>query len=134
MKEGTENISVPSIEFTRQEKHKKNVVLKMTFEFSVDIVLFSGELEKQRKFAFASQILRSGTSIGANIKEEQNAESRADFIHKIKIALKEADELEYWLLLCNACEGYPNANHLLEKLSHILKVTTKILHTSKMNK
>ena len=56
----------------------------------------------------ASQIFRSGTSIGANIREAQNAETKRDFIHKFKISAKEADELEYWLRLCKASEFYPN--------------------------
>lgn len=56
---------------------------------------------KQKKFVIAKQLLKSGTSIGANSVEAQNAESKADFIHKIKIAAKEADETQYWLLLCD---------------------------------
>jgi len=104
------------MEFTQQEKYKDNIVLKLSFEFAKDIVAFSEVLQELKKFTFANQIIRSGTSIGANIKEAQNAESKADFIHKMKIAMKEADELEYWLFLCNACEGYPNADLLLEKL------------------
>lgn len=54
------------------------------------------------------QIFRSGTSIGANIREAQNTESKRDFIHKFKILAKEADELEYWLKLCQSSEHYPN--------------------------
>ncbi|WP_309608581.1 four helix bundle protein [Flavobacterium sp.] len=50
----------------------------------------------------SNQLLKSGTSIGANSKEAQNAESKADFIHKLKIAIKEGDETEYWLFLCDA--------------------------------
>lgn len=61
----------------------------------------------------ASQIFRSGTSIGANIREAQNAESKADFIHKFKIAAKEADEVNYWLLLCRGSEFYPNPDEKL---------------------
>lgn len=55
----------------------------------------------------ANQLLRSGTSIGANIRESQSAESRLDFIHKLKIADKEA---EYWLLLCQKSNKYPDCN------------------------
>jgi four helix bundle protein len=117
--------------FTQQEKYKDNLILRLSFEFAKDIVVFCELLEEKRKFVFAKQIIRAGTSIGANIKEAQNSESKADFIHKLKIALKEADELEYWLFLCNECEGYPNADNLLEKLHQILKITTKIIHSSK---
>lgn len=117
--------------FTQQEKYKDNAILRLSFEFSIQIVSFSEVLEGQKKFVFAQQILKSGTSIGANVKEAQNAESKADFVHKLKIAMKEADELEYWLFLCNECPGYPNADELLIKLHEILKITTKIIHSSK---
>ncbi len=121
------------MEFTMQSKYKDNVILKLTFEFAKEIVLFTELLEKNRKYTFANQILRSGTSIGANVKEAQNAESKADFVHKLKIACKEADELEYWLFLCNECEGYPNANVLLDNLHQIIKIITKIIHSTKQN-
>ena len=118
------------MEFTKQEKYKENIILKLTFEFAKEIVLFTELLEKEWKFTFANQILRSGTSIGANVKEAQNAESKADFVHKIKIASKEADELEYWLFLCNECQGYPNADVLLDKLHEIIKIMSKIIHST----
>jgi four helix bundle protein len=118
------------MEFTKQEKYKENIILKLTFEFAKEIVLFTELLEKERKFTFANQILRSGTSIGANVKEAQNAESKADFVHKIKIASKEADELEYWLFLCHECQGYPNADVLLDKLHEIIKIMSKIIHST----
>jgi four helix bundle protein len=121
------------MKFTHQEKYKDNIILRMSFEFAIQAVKFSEVLERQKKFVFAKQVLRSGTSIGANIKESQNAESKADFIHKLKIALKEADELEYWLFLCNECEGYPNADQLIIKLHEICKITTKIISTSKQS-
>ena len=75
--------------------------------------------------------MRSGTSIGANIKESQNAESKKDFIHKLKISLKEADELEYWLYLCNEVDNYPNADELLLKLISVKKILNKIISSTK---
>lgn len=119
------------MEFTKQEKYKDNIILKLTFEFAKEIILLTEELEVTKKHIFANQILRSGTSIGANVKEAQNAESKQDFIHKLKIALKEADELEYWLFLCNECQGYPNTQLLQDKLHEIIKIITKIIHSSK---
>jgi four helix bundle protein len=68
-----------------------------------------------------------------NVKEAQNAESRADFYHKIKIAMKEVEETEYWLELCQIAENYPNCNHLIEKLLEIRKVMSKIISTYKSN-
>lgn len=66
--------------------------------FAVRIVNFHKFLTEQKKeFVISKQILRSGTSIGANIRESKNAESSSDYIHKLSIALKEADETQYWL-------------------------------------
>jgi four helix bundle protein len=89
------------MKFTDNPKYKNNPILKLTFEFAVAIVNFSERLDNKRKYSISNQILRSGTSIGVNIKESQNAESKKDFIHKLKISAKEADELEFWLYLCN---------------------------------
>ena len=76
---------------------RKNELLEVTFNLALLIIAYSEELEKARKYVIARQIMRSGTSIGANSREAQGAESRADFIHKLKIAYKEAQETEYWL-------------------------------------
>jgi four helix bundle protein len=81
----------------------------------------------------ARQLLKSGTSIGANIREVQNAESKQDFIHKLKIAAKEADETEYWLQICKIAESYPYNQELEKKLLSILKLLGKILGTLKRN-
>lgn len=83
------------MKFTNNPKYKDNLILKLTFEYAVKIIKFSEELDDLKKYTISKQILRAGTSIGANVKEAQNAESKADFIHKLKIAFKEADELEY---------------------------------------
>lgn len=119
------------MKFTDNPKYKDNLILRLTFEFAVDIVLYSEGLEKLKKFVISKQILRSGTSIGANVKEAQNAESKKDFIHKLKIALKEADELEYWLFICNEIDSYTNSDDLIEKLSTIRKVLNSIVASSK---
>jgi four helix bundle protein len=65
---------------------KKNEVLDLSFEFALQIIEFCELLEENKKYVIAKQLLRSGTSIGANIREAQNAESNSDFIHKLKIA------------------------------------------------
>ncbi len=78
---------------------KKNLIVDLTFDFALTIISFCEDLEKERKYNLANQLFRSGTSIGANVREAQSAESKADFIHKIKISAKEAEEAEYWLLL-----------------------------------
>ncbi len=118
---------------TFNERYKNNPLLLKTFGFSFQIIDFTELLESSRKFVIANQLLKSGTSIGANSKEAQNAESKADFIRKLKIALKEADETEYWLFLCNEHPNYPNCENLLINLSEIIKLLNKIISTTKMN-
>ena len=66
------------------------------------------------------------------IREAQNAESKADFIHKLKVAAKEADETEYWLLLCKESESYSNCDELLQNCLSIIKVLSKIIASSKL--
>lgn len=116
---------------TFQEKYKNNLILLKSFEFAKKVVQYTEKLEEDRKYVIANQLLKSGTSIGANIKEAQNAESKADFIHKMKIAMKEADETEFWLFLCNELENYPNTEELLSEVFDILKITNKIISTTK---
>ncbi len=78
--------------------------------------------------------MKAGTSVGANVREAQNAESKADFIHKMKIAAKEADETEYFLLLCKEVDSYPFKERLLESVRTIVKILSKIISSSKTGK
>ncbi|MEN9448861.1 MAG: hypothetical protein RJA25_2151 [Bacteroidota bacterium] len=112
---------------------RDNPILKLTFEFSIQIVLYCEILEEKRKYVISKQLLKSGTSIGANIREAQNAESKSDFIHKIKIGLKELEETEYWLEICKAVETYPDTQNLINQLLEIRKILAKIIATSKLN-
>src|SRR6266542_2773352 len=108
---------------------KENQVLILAFEFALEIIVYTEELENRRRFNMANQLFKSGTSIHANIREAQNAESKNDFIHKMKIAAKEAEEIEGWLLLCKYSKSYPNPDQLLQKLVSILKLLNKIIST-----
>jgi len=110
---------------------ENNPLLKLTFAFSLLVIEYCEELEKEKRFIVAKQLIRSGTSVGANAMEAQNAESKADFIHKIKIAAKEADETQYWLLLCEGSKNYPDCKLLQLKLEEIQKILNKILATAK---
>lgn len=113
---------------------KDNLIVNLTLKFALEIIEFSEKLRELKKFEMASQIFRSGTSIGANIKEAQNAESKTDFIHKFKISAKEADELEYWLMLCQQSNHYPNpSKNLLTDLKSIIMIISKIISSSKKN-
>ena len=98
---------------------KKNEVLDLSFEFALRVIQYCELLEADKKYVIARQLLKAGTSIGANIREAQNAESQTDFVHKLKIAAKEADETMYWLELCQKAENYPKPDHLLQKVNSI---------------
>ena len=79
---------------------KENVIKEKSLLFAIRIVnLYKYLTSEQKEFVIAKQLLRSGTSIGANIREAEHAQSRADFINKMNISLKEANESEYWLEL-----------------------------------
>ena len=82
-----------------------NVVEEKSFQFAIRIVrLYQYLRSKKKEFVLSKQLLRSGTSVGANVAEAQQAQSRADFLSKINIALKEAAETEYWLRLLQATD------------------------------
>jgi four helix bundle protein len=110
---------------------KENAVLKITFDFALQVIIYCERLEEAKKFVISRQLLKSGTSIGANVREAQSAESKTDFIHKLKIAAKEADETEYWLLLCKQSKFYPNPELLIENIISIKKLLSKIISSSK---
>ena len=113
------------------EEFKENVIVNLTFEFALKIIDFCNELDSRKKFALSNQLFKSGTSIGANTREAQNAESKADFIHKFKISAKEVEETEYWLLLCKHSNNLPDSAQLLSDLESIKRIITKIIGTSK---
>lgn len=108
-----------------------NAILKLSFAFALKIIEFSELLESKKRYNLANQLFRCGTSIGANVKEAQNAESKADFIHKMKIAAKEGDEAEYWLLLCKEAPSYSDPDELISDLAVVNKILSKIISSSK---
>ena len=115
----------------KKELFDNNPILKLSFDFALMVVEYCEGLEQDKKYIISRQLLKSGTSIGANAMEAQNAESKADFIHKMKIAAKEAEESQYWLWICQYSQSYPNCEILQNKLEEINKVLGKILSTSK---
>ena len=79
---------------------KDNVVMDKSYAFALRIIkLYKYLIAEKKEYVLAKQILRSGTSIGALVKEAEHAQSKADFLHKMNVALKEANETEYWLML-----------------------------------
>lgn len=114
-----------------QANKEGNLIVNLTFDFALEIIRFTEFLEQEKKYVIARQLLRSGTAIGANVREAQNVESKSDFIHKMKIAAKEADETEYWLLLCSRSYDYNDCRNLLMSVVSISKVLSKIIASSK---
>jgi four helix bundle protein len=110
---------------------KRNEIVELSLEFALQIIVYCELLEEKRKYVIAKQLLKSGTSIGANIREAQNAESSQDFIHKLKISAKEAEETEYWLLLCEKSINYPSTQTLHNSLISIKKLLNSIISTMK---
>ena len=110
---------------------KENVIVEKSFQFALKVIQYCELLEENKKYVISRQLLRSGTSIGANVRESQNAESKPDFIHKIKLAAKEADETEYWLLLCKNSPSYPFEEKLLIDVRELIKIMSKIISSSK---
>ena len=109
---------------------KKNIVVELSIQFSLGIISFSEILRNQRHFDLASQVFRIGTSIGANIHEAQNAESLVNFTHKFKIAAKEANEVNYWLELCERSKHLPSSD-LKQELKNLIQLISKIISSSK---
>jgi len=113
---------------------RDNIVKDKSFDFAIRIVKLYQYLNNNKKeFVLSKQLLRSGTSIGAMIREAEHAESKNDFIHKFAIAQKEANEVVYWLELLKATD-YLNEKefeNIYNDAITILKLITSILKTSK---
>ena len=111
-----------------------NIVVQKSKAFAIRIIRLYQHLTTEKKeFILAKQVLRSGTSIGANIRESTRAQSTADFLSKMQISLKEADETEYWLELLMETE-YITAkagNSLLADCDELIKLIAAIVKTSK---
>ena len=112
---------------------KDGPIIVKSVDFAVKIVNYCDSLNSKRQFVFSNQLLKSGTSIGANVFEAQYAESRLDFIHKMKIALKEANETFYWLTLCEKMEDLKVEENAFNELNEIMAILSKIIITSKKN-
>jgi four helix bundle protein len=112
---------------------KENIVLNKSIDFSVEIKNYCKSLYFKKETTIANQLLRSGMAIGANISEAQQAESRSDFIHKMKIASKEASETLYWLSVCQKSDIADFQNELLNELNQIIAIISKIIISAKKN-
>lgn len=112
-------------------EQKQNIIMDLTFQFALKFIRFCDQLDVMKKYVLSRQLFKSGTSIGANVREAQGAESKADFKHKCKIAYKEAEETDYWLMLCKESENYTYEMGMYEELQSIKRVLGKIIASSK---
>jgi four helix bundle protein len=112
---------------------KKNIIKEKSFAFAIDIVNLYKVLTDRKEFVLSKQLLRSGTSIGANVRESEHAQSKADFIHKLSISLKEANETEYWLDLLYETKYLSDIEfqNIKPKIIELLRLLTSIIKTSK---
>ena len=113
---------------------KDSVLQRKSLAFAVRIVKFYKFLcDEKKEYVLSKQILRSGTSIGANIRESKNAQSPADFISKLYIALKEADETQYWLEVLSLSEiiSQSEFENLKQDLSELIAMLTTSIKTAK---
>lgn len=115
---------------------KKSILRDTSYQFAVRVVKLGKFLrEEKQEYILSKQIVRSGTSIGANIEEASGAQSVNDFIAKFHISLKECKETHYWIRLLRDCDyiDSPQTESLLTDLQHIIVLLTKSLKTAKEN-
>ena len=113
---------------------KENIVKDKSFAFALRVIKLAKFLESEkREFVLSRQLLRSGTAIGALVREAEHAESKADFIHKMSIALKEANETLYWLELLRQGEyiGDQNFESVRSDSEELIKLLVAIVKSTK---
>lgn len=113
---------------------EKSIIQQKSFAFSLEIISFYKKLIKQNEYVLSKQLLRSGTSIGANVEEASAGQSKKDFIAKMSIASKEARETLYWLRLLNESEiTTTGCEPLIKKCEELTNILTAIVKTSQQN-
>ena len=112
---------------------KPNVVKDKSFEFACNEVDAYKRLADRKEYVLSKQLLRAGTSIGSNVREAEHAQSRSDFVNKLSIALKEANETEYWLDLLRAGNYLEDEEFkaLKNQIQELLRLLISILNTTK---
>jgi len=116
------------------EIKNESIIAKKAYAFAIDIVkLYKNLTIDNKEFVLSKQLLRSGTSIGANINEAVSGQSKRDFVHKLSIALKEARETSYWLNLLKDSDfiDHTNFDEIDKKCNEIIKILSSIILTTK---
>lgn len=113
---------------------KNNIVMNKSFDFAIDIIELYKTLKSKNEFVISKQLLRSGTSIGANIEEANAAQTKKDFVTKMSLASKEARETRYWLQLLNKSKLVDhNYENYLNKIDELIRIITSIVKTAQSN-
>lgn len=113
---------------------KDNVVLNKSFDFAIEIIELYKLLKSKNEFVISKQLLRSGTSIGANIEEANAAQTKKDFATKMSLASKEARETRYWLRLLNKSKLVDNDyKNYINKIDELIRIITAIVKTAQSN-
>jgi len=112
---------------------KSNIIKDKSFTFALRIVKFYKFLIENKEFVLSKQLLRSGTSVGAMIRESEHAESKADFIHKMAIAQKEANEAAYWIELLFQSKYLTQEQYksIIEDINELQRLWSSIILSSK---
>jgi four helix bundle protein len=112
----------------------RNIIVHLTFEFSLKIIALYKVLRSEKEFVVAGQLLKCATSIGANVEEANAAQTKRDFIAKMSIASKEAREARYWLRLLDRSQLVKHDySTYLKDIENIIKILTKIVKTSQLS-
>jgi len=112
----------------------ENLIADLSFDFALDIVRLYKQLVEQREFVLSKQLLKSGTSIGANVEEATAAQTKKDFIAKMSISSKEARETKYWIrLLATSKLVDLDYDPYIKTINHIINIITKIIISSQRN-
>lgn len=117
--------------------HNKSILVVKSFSCAVSIInLYKELIYQKREYVLSKQLLRSGTSVGANVREARNAESKNDFIHKLGIAQKECDETIYWLELLHETEFISKTDFIQQsnEVTEVLKIIRSSILTAKKNR
>ena len=115
----------------RSDTRGANAVLDKSYAFALEVVQVYQAMTEKKEFVLSKQLLRSGTSIGANVEEAQGAQSTKDFISKLSIACKEARETRYWLRLLDQSQLCPlNYLPLLERVEELIRILNSIIKTT----
>lgn len=113
---------------------KQNLILDKSFEFAIEIVnLYKQLLAERKEYVLSKQLLRSGTSIGANVKEAVVSQSRKEFLAKLNISLKEANETEYWLQLLHQTGYLADISDILDECHSLIRILTSIIKSTNNN-